>query len=131
MGLRNLVLTTASVAALATVAVPAASATTSPNAFVTINVTMTDSKFVLARDSGPQGDDARFVIRDTGKKPHAFTLGNPKATSGHQPGISALVQPGHDKILIVYLDYRGPLTYYGSLAADRSNSHMRGVFTVT
>ena len=49
--------------------------TTAPDSYVNIHVTMTDTKFTLSRHSGPPGSDARFILRDVGKKPHAFQLG--------------------------------------------------------
>lgn len=105
--------------------------TTAPDSYVNIKVTMTDTKFTLSRHSGPAGSDARFIIRDVGKKPHAFQLGTAKSGQGFQSGFNTTVKPGQQKILILYLDYRGAkVPYFGSLPADRNNAAMKGIFTV-
>ena len=105
--------------------------TTAPDSYVNIDVTMTDTKFTLSRHSGPAGSDARFIIRDTGKKPHAFQLGEKKSGLGFQSGFNATVRPGQQKVLILYLDYRGAkVPYFGSMSADRNKPGMKGIFTV-
>jgi hypothetical protein len=92
---------------------------------------MTDTSFTLSRHEGPGGSDARFIIRDTGKKPHDFQLGNKKTGLGFQSGFKADLKPGQQKILILYLDYRGvKVPYFGSLPYDRNNPRMKGVFKI-
>lgn len=105
--------------------------TTAPDSYVNIHVTMTDTKFTLSRHSGPAGSDARFILRDVGKKPHAFQLGTAKAGIGFQSGFNTTVKPGQQKILILYLDYRGAkVPYFGSMPSDRHKAGMKGIFTV-
>ena len=105
--------------------------TTAPDSYVNIHVTMTDTKFTLSRHSGPAGSDARFILRDVGKKPHAFQLGKAKAGIGVQTGFNATVKPGQQKILILYLDYRGAVVpYFGSMPADRNKPGMKGTFKI-
>ena len=105
--------------------------TTAPDSYVNIHVTMTDTKFTVSRHEGPAGSDARFIIRDIGKKAHAFQLGKAKAGVGFQSGFNATVKPGQQKILILYLDYRGAVVpYFGSMPADRNNAAMKGTFKV-
>lgn len=105
--------------------------TTAPDTYVNIKVTMTDTKFTLSRHEGPQGSDARFIIRNIGTKPHAFQLGRQEHGQGFQSGFNATVNPGQKKILILYLDYRGAkVPYFGSMAADRHDKRMQGTFIV-
>jgi len=105
--------------------------TTAPDSYVNIDVTMTDTKFTLSRHTGPAGSDARFILHNIGKKAHSFQLGTAKSGIGFQSGFNALVKPGQQKILILYLDYRGAkVPYFGNLPADRNKPGMKGMFTV-
>jgi hypothetical protein len=104
--------------------------TTAPDVYVNVYVTMTDTKFILSRHGGPRGADARFVLHNVGKHPHAFTLGTAKAGTGLQSGFSKTIMPGKQDILILFLDYRGKVPYFGGLPADRSKPGMRGDFTI-
>ena len=49
---------------------------------------------------------------------------------GLQSGFSATVKPHKQKILILFLDYRGKVPYYGGLKVDRSKAGMRGKFDI-
>jgi len=42
--------------------IPTAPLTTAPDLYVTVNVTMTNTNFVLSVHTAPRGADARFVI---------------------------------------------------------------------
>jgi hypothetical protein len=98
---------------------------------VNINVTMTDTKFMLSRHEGPAGSDARFILHNIGKKPHSFQLGTAKIGTGSQSGFSTLVKPGQQKIMILYLDYRGAkVPYFGNLPGDRNKAGMKGEFKI-
>ena len=101
--------------------------TTVPTPYLTVKVTMTDSKFTLSKHSGPEEWDARFVIHNVGTKPHAFDFRGGDAR--FEGKVNTLVQPGQKKIMILFLNQQGTtLHYFGSLAADRSNAGMQGVF---
>ena len=104
--------------------------TTAPNLYVTVNVTMTNTKFILSVHAAPRGADARFVLRNASNKPHNFAVGSNKYGTGVQTGFSATVQPGQKKILILFLDIRGKVPYHAGLAADRNKPGMRGEFLV-
>lgn len=132
-----------SVAAIATLSLAGAGAahtlstphrlarTTAADSYVNVHVTMTNTKFTLSRHEGPFGSDARFILKNISNKPHNFELGQQRAGLGIQRGFSATVPPHKQKILILYLDYRGSkLAYYGGLKADRKKAGMKGVFTV-
>jgi hypothetical protein len=133
---RLLALAAASAAAL----VPAAQAaqqraarpqTTAPPPVVDIRVTISDTGIVLSPRRAVRGAYARFILVNTGKKPHTFKLGGTKRGAGLQTGFSKALKPGVQTILLLFLDYRGPVPYLGSLPADRSKPGMKGVFTIS
>lgn len=84
----------------------------------------------MSPQRGQRGTMARFILRNEGAKPHTFTLGHEKHGTGTQTGFTRALRPHEQSILILFLDYRGPLPYLGSLPADRSKPGMKGTFTV-
>jgi hypothetical protein len=128
----------AALAAVAAVAGPAQAGgristgprTTAPDLYIKVNVTMTNTKFILSAHSGPRGADARFDIHNVGSKTNIFAIGNEKYDTGVQTGFSAAVKPGQSKILILFLDIRGKIPYYSGLPADRNNPGMKGEFDI-
>jgi hypothetical protein len=112
---------------------PAAQArpqTTAPTVFFNINVTLTSSRIVLDKHRAPRGTYARFIIRNVDTRPHNFTLGKARRGTGAQSGFSRTLKPRQKQILLLFLDYRGPIPYLGGLPADRSKPGMKGVFTI-
>lgn len=129
---RLFALTAVSVVAL----VPAAQSsahpqTTAPPPVVTVKVTITDSRIGVSPKSAIRGSYARFILLNIGKQPHTFTLGNGQRGKGVQTGFSKLLAPRQQKVLLLFLDYRGKVAYRGSLPADRSKPGMQGVFTIS
>ena len=122
------------VIALASLAlVPAVQArplTTAPTVFFNIRVTLTNTRIVLDKHSAPRGTYARFIIRNVDTRPHNFTLGKARRGTGRQSGFSRTLKPHQKQILLLFLDYRGPIPYSGGLRADRSKPGMKGVFTI-
>ena len=110
--------------------VPTAPLTTAPDLYVTVNVTMTNTKFVLSLHSGPRGADAKFVIHNASNKPHSFALGKENYGQGVQTGFTATVNPGQTKILVLFLDVRGTVPYGPGLPADRNEAGMKGTFSI-
>lgn len=108
----------------------AAQATTAPTVFYNIHVTLTNTRIVLDKHSAPRGTYARFIIRNLDTRPHNFTLGKVRRGTGHQSGFSRTLKPRQKQILLLFLDYRGPIPYHGGLSADRSKPGMKGVFTI-
>jgi hypothetical protein len=104
--------------------------TTAPPPLVDIKVTMTDRAIRMSPKYAHRGDFGRFILVNVGKKPHAFTFGGTKRGMGVQTGFRATLKPREQKIFLLFLDYRGRITYYASLAADRKLSAMKGVFTI-
>lgn len=105
--------------------------TTAPPPVVDIKVTITDTRIGLTPKGAQRGDYARFILLNVGKKPHTFTLGGTKHGTGVQTGFSKLLKPKEQKILLLFLDYRGQIAYRGTLPADRSLPGMKGVFTIS
>jgi hypothetical protein len=105
--------------------------TTDPTAIVTIRVKITDARIALSRSSTARGNYVRFVVRNVGTKIHNFTLGKQTARgSGGQPRFTQTVKPRRQKILLIYLDYRGKLPYYTNIKADLNKPGMKGIFTI-
>ncbi len=105
--------------------------TTAPPPLVDVKVTITDAAIRMTPKRAFRGDYARFVIVNVGKRAHTFTFGGKKRGAGVQTGFSQPLKPRQQKILLLFLDYRGGVPYYGSLAADRVKPGMKGVFTIS
>jgi hypothetical protein len=104
--------------------------TTAPPPVVDVRVTITDAAIRMSPKGAFRGDFARFILVNAGKKPHTFTFGGAKRGAGVQTGFSQPLRPRQQKILLLFLDYRGRITYYGSLTADRAKPAMQGIFTI-
>lgn len=110
---------------------PARPQTTAPPEAIVVKITLTDTAFRVSPKSAPRGDIARFVLVNSGKKPHAFALGHLKRGIGSQTGFTKALKPNQQSILILFLDYRGELPYRGTLPQDRINPRMAGIFKIT
>jgi hypothetical protein len=104
--------------------------TTAPDLYVTVKVTMTNTRFIVSRHSGPRGADAKFDLHNISNKPHNFSIGNEKYGTGGQTGFTVTLKPGQSKILVLFLDIRGTIRYFPGLAADKSKKGMRGIFKI-
>jgi hypothetical protein len=128
---RRLSLACLSAVALVPTAHGARPQTTVPNVFVSVHVTITDSKIKLDRQRAGRGDQVRFALRNAGNKVHSFTLGtNTKRGVGIQSGFSTKLRPNEEKAILLFLDYRGPLPYRSILKYDLKKPGMRGIFTI-
>jgi hypothetical protein len=104
--------------------------TTEPTVFVTIHVTITDSRITLDRHTASRGDEARFVIRNLGTKVHGFSLGTTKYGSGTQTAFSRTLKPKEQKLILIFLDYRGHLPYRSHVKLDLAKPGMKGIFRI-
>jgi hypothetical protein len=122
----------APLAALAAVALVAATQgaarpqTTAPPPVVNIRVLITDSGVFLSPKKAPRGDYARFILTNAGSKAHTFTIGTTKRGTGAQAGFTKALKPKEQKILLLFLDYRGKVPYF----ADEASSRMKGILTI-
>jgi hypothetical protein len=120
-------------ALLAVLLAPSAGArpqTTAPNLFVTVHVTLTDTKVILSPKTAPRGSDARFIVKNVGTVPHSFTLGSNRLGSNIQSGFTRLVKPNQHEILLIFLNARGALPYYGGATPTKALPGMKGTFLV-
>ncbi len=108
----------------------ARTATTAPSIYINVNVTLTDSKVIVRPASAPRGANARFVVRNTGKKPHSFTVGFQKRAAGLQVGFTRTFPPGNHSVFIVYLNYRGVVPYFSGASYAKASPAMKGTFLV-
>jgi len=97
---------------------------------VNIKITITDTAIRMSPKRGQRGSLARFILLNLGKRPHTFTLGHEQRGTGRQTGFTKSLAPSAQSILLLFLDYRGPIPYHGSLPPDRSKLGMRGTFTI-
>ena len=116
--------------------------TTAPNVFVEIHVTITDERISLSRHRANRGDMGRFVVLNAGKEPHTFAIGHSthgtgqnaqgqgKSQYGKQSGFSATLKPKEQRTYLLFLDFRGPVPYSSTSAADRGKPGMKGIFTI-
>jgi len=105
--------------------------TTAPPPVVDVKVTITDNAITMVPKRAFRGDYARFILVNVGKKPHTFTFGAKTKGAGVQTGFTKPLRPNEQKILLLFLDYRGRVSYFGSLAADRVKAAMRGTFVIS
>lgn len=122
-------------AASAVALVPAAQSavsprTTAPPVVTTVKITITDGAIRMSPKFAQRGAIARFILVNTGKKPHTFALGHERRGTGTQTGFTKALKPNQQTILILFLDYRGSIPYRGSLPADRSKPGMKGIFRI-
>ena len=114
---KGLIVAVASLAAsllVASPAIPADPATTSPGYNFTITVTVKDNDVTLSRSVAKRGWRAHFVIANRGTKPHIFDIGGLK---------TAPIAPGQKRKLGAFLGDRGKYPY----KVDRK---IRGYFSV-
>jgi hypothetical protein len=101
--------------------------TTAPPPAVVVKVTITDSGISMSPKHAARGAVARFVVVNRGSRPHTFAI-EPTAPQG---GFRRLLAPREQKILLLFLDYRGRIAYSAPQPADRAKPGMRGFFTIT
>ena len=104
--------------------------TTAPNIYVSIRVTLTDTKVVVSPRTAPRGTDARFLVHNIGTKPVTFTIGTSAHGVGVQTGFRRVLKPGTQKILLLYLNYRGAIPYYSGDSLAHAKAGTKGWFVV-
>jgi hypothetical protein len=104
--------------------------TTTPDLYITINVTLSDSKITLSRYSAPRGAEVRFIVRNVGSTVHSFQIGVAKPGVG-QLGFSLLgIKPRQEQIHLLFLDYRQTIPFFAPTGSNRSAPGMKGKFAI-
>jgi hypothetical protein len=104
--------------------------TTAPSIYVNVHVTLTGSRVVVSPNSAPRGSNARFIVRNITHKPLTFTMGTARRGAGLQSGFSRTFKPGTQSILLLYLDYRGVISYFGGQSLAKATPAMKGSFSI-
>jgi len=104
--------------------------TTAPPPVVDIRVRVTDKAIVVSPKSAYRGSYARFTVVNTGRQKHTILFGKTQKQNGVQTGFNTALKPEQQKILLLFLDYRGGVPYAGTLPADRKKPGMKGTFTI-
>jgi hypothetical protein len=108
----------ATVVAVAAAAVGTALATTGPQPNYLVNVTITDTKFVVNKGGVSHQTYVDFLVRNRGKVPHNFVIGG--LTTG-------VLKPGQTVHLLVGFPVVGHYTYRSTLNPKPT---LKGVFKV-
>ena len=104
--------------------------TTAPPPLSNIKVVITDSAITVSPKRVPRGSMGRFILVNTGKKPHTFVLGHERRGTGVQTGFKKALKPNQQSVLILFLDFRGAIPYQAVLPADRNKPGMKGIFRI-
>ena len=104
--------------------------TTAPPPLSNIKVVITDSAITVSPKRVPRGSMGRFILVNTGKKPHTFVLGHERRGTGVQIGFKKALKPKQQSTLILFLDIRGAIPYHCPLPADKNKPLMQGIFRV-
>ena len=105
--------------------------TTAPPPIVDIRVKISDAGISFSPKRAVRGAFGRFILQNTGKKPHAVLLGATKRGAGVQTGFHKTVKPNEQAVLLLFLDYRGKVPYRATLPSDKQKPKMRGTFLIT
>ena len=122
-------------AASAVALVPAAQSadhpqTTAPPPVSNIKITITDTGIKVSPKFAQRGSMGRFILVNTGKKPHTFVLGHERRGTGVQTGFKKALKPNQQSVLILFLDFRGAIPYHSPLPADKNKPRMQGIFRI-
>jgi hypothetical protein len=104
--------------------------TTAPPPVSNIKITITDTGINVSPKFAQRGSMGRFILVNTGKKPHTFVLGHERRGTGVQTGFKKALKPSQQSVLILFLDFRGTLPYHAPLPADKSKPRMKGIFRI-
>ena len=104
--------------------------TTAPPPVSNIKVIITDSGITISPKLAQRGSMGRFILVNTGKKPHTFVLGHERRGTGVQTGFKKALKPSEQSVLILFLDFRGLIPYHSPLPADKSKPRMQGIFRI-
>jgi hypothetical protein len=104
--------------------------TTAPPPVSNIKIIITDTGITVSPKLAQRGSMGRFILVNTGKKPHTFVLGTERRGTGVQTGFKKALKPNQQSVLILFLDFRGAIPYHAPLPADRTKPRMKGIFRI-
>ena len=104
--------------------------TTAPPPVSNIKIIITDAGINVSPKFAQRGSMGRFILVNTGKKPHTFVLGHERRGTGVQTGFKKALKPSQQSVLILFLDFRGAIPYHAPLPADKSKPRMKGIFRI-
>jgi opacity protein-like surface antigen len=104
--------------------------TTAPPPVSNIKIIITDTGIKVSPKLAQRGSMGRFILVNTGKKPHTFVLGHERRGTGVQTGFKKALKPSQQSVLILFLDFRGAIPYQAVLPADRNKPGMKGIFRI-
>ena len=104
--------------------------TTAPPPVSNIKIIITDAGIKVSPKFAQRGSMGRFILVNTGKKPHTFVLGHERRGTGVQTGFKKALKPNQQSVLILFLDFRGAIPYHAPLPADKSKPAMKGIFRI-
>ena len=100
--------------------------TTAPPPVSNIKIIITDSGIKMSPKLAQRGSMGRFIIVNTGKKPHTFVLGHERRGTGVQTGFKKALKPNQQSVLILFLDFRGAIPYQAALAGRQEQAGHEG-----
>ena len=68
-----------------------------------------------------RGSMGRFILVNTGKKPHTFVMGHERRGTGVQTGFKKSLKPSEQSVLILFLDFRGAIPYHAPCRPTRAS----------
>jgi hypothetical protein len=118
------------VSVVAASAAVGATRTTAPAPYVSIHVTLADSKVVLSPTREPRGSIARFIIQNAGTNAMTFNVGAETADRTKGFGFTEVVGPRQRRVRLLYLVRRGPLPYYVGSSYSGAKATQRGALQI-
>ena len=100
--------------------------TTAPPPVSNIKVIITDSGITISPKLAQRGSMGRFILVNTGKKPHTFVLGHERRGTGVQTGFKKALKPSQQSVLILFLDFRGAIPYHSPSAGRQEQAAHAG-----
>jgi len=102
--------------------------TTTPGAYTTVRVIVTDKGIRMSATRGPRGSTAIFLLYNHATKPRVVAVGDASLKHLRGTGFAVKLAKNERKRVLVYLTYRGPLPV---AVGDAAKTHVKGVFIVT
>ncbi len=106
----------------------ASRSTTSPGAYFTVRVTITDTSVSLSPTHAPRGSTAIFLVNNFSTATRVVAIGDATLKAHRGTGFAVKLARNEQKRVLVYLAYRGPLP---CSITSAGKTKVVGVFRVT